>query len=165
MSEFLPGKRSLIPTLRDIRVGCVILAWSIWIGGFMFYFGVVVPVGGAIVGGSEQGFVTQQVTFKLNLIGLVALSVMSWNTWVVRSRLLVVTLIIMVLCHVGLFVMHHRLDALIEARSLAQSQFASLHESYEGLSTVQWIAAMAHLVGVVRAVCRSNGSATNIAAE
>lgn len=127
----------------------------------MFYFAVVVPAGGAIVGGSEQGFVTQQVTFKLNLIGLVALSVMSWNTWVVRSRLLVVTLIIMALCHVGLFVMHHQLGLLINVQSrevLAQLPFASLHESYEGLSTVQWIAAMTHLVGIVRATKGSGGS-------
>ena len=36
-----------------------ILAWALWIGGLAFYFGVVVPVGSTVIGGSEQGFVTQ----------------------------------------------------------------------------------------------------------
>lgn len=152
MREFFRGwRRKTEVVTHGFRVYCAILAWSVWIGGFMFYFGVVVPVGGGIVGGSEQGFVTQHVTFRLNLIGAASLSILAWNSWAAKSRLLVVTVVLMSLCHAALFTLHHWLDLMIVSREIAdQVRFASLHESYEGISTVQWIAAMAHLIGIVR---------------
>lgn len=117
----------------------------------MFYFGVVVPVGGGIVGGREQGFVTQHVTLRLNLIGAASLLMLAWNSWVAKSRLLIITLALMLVCHAALFAMHHWLDLMIVSREISdQVRFASLHESYEGISTVQWVAAMAHLIGIVR---------------
>ena len=95
---------------RDIRLYCAIMAWSIWLGGFTFYFGVVVSVGGGIVGGTEQGFVTQQVTTRLNLIGVASLVILLWNALAGRSRLLMATLLIMALCHAALFTLHYQLD-------------------------------------------------------
>ena len=144
--------------LRDIRLYCVVASWSIWIGGFTFYFSVVVPTGGAIVGGTEQGFVTQQVTHWLNLIGVASLLLMLWNTIAARSRLLVATLSIMAVCQVSLIVMHYRLDALIDSRSrqiIDPVHFRTVHESYEIAATIQWLAGMIHLFGVVRTARQS----------
>lgn len=150
--------------IRDIRLYCVLACWSLWIGGFTFYFGVVVPTGGAIVGGSEQGFVTQQVTHWLNLIGAASLLVLIWNAMAVRSRLLIATLCIMAICQVLLFAMHYRLDALIDTQTrtiIEPVGFRTVHESYEIAATVLWLAGMIHLFGVVRSVHRSAGLTVN----
>jgi len=145
---------------RDIRLFCVFVSWSIWIGGFTFYFSVVIPTGGAIVGGSEQGFITQQVTYWLNLIGTASLLILLWNAIALRSRLLIATLSIMAFCQAALFAMHYGLDAVIDAQSrnvIEPARFRTLHEFYEIAATVLWLAAMAHLFGIVRAANRHVG--------
>jgi hypothetical protein len=45
----------------------VLVALMFWQGGFTFYGGVVVPVGGPVLGSErEQGFITRMVTYYLN---------------------------------------------------------------------------------------------------
>jgi hypothetical protein len=119
----------------------------------MFYFGVVVPAGGAIVGGLEQGLVTQQATHWLNLIGVAAMGVMLWNASATKSRLLIATLAVMAACQVALFAMHYQLDAMIDVKArevIDTSSFHAMHEAYESVATIQWIAATVHLFGIVR---------------
>ena len=49
----------------------LLFAWAIWWGGLSFYALFVVPIGTEIVGGFEQGFITQRVTNWLNAIGVI----------------------------------------------------------------------------------------------
>src|SRR5580692_5608945 len=52
----------------------LLLCFAVWQGGFMFYGGVVVPVGGRVLGSeTDQGFITQAVTNYLNGAGAVCL--------------------------------------------------------------------------------------------
>lgn len=54
----------------------------IWQGGFMFYGGVVVPTGAAVLGSEvEQGFITQSVTNYLNLAGGVCAVLWGLTLW------------------------------------------------------------------------------------
>src|SRR5262245_19686193 len=60
----------------------LLVALMFWQGGFMFYGGVVVPVGAQILGSeTEQGFITQSVTNYLNLAGAVCLIVWLEHLW------------------------------------------------------------------------------------
>ena len=77
-----------------VRRGVTIAALSVWIGGIALYGAVVVPAGGKILGTTAQGFVTQRVTSELNLIAIVAIVALVWNTVVLprhRIYLLVTT--------------------------------------------------------------------------
>ena len=47
--------------------------WIFWIGGLTFYIAIVVPVGGQVLGASEQGLVTEVVTWYANLAGFIAI--------------------------------------------------------------------------------------------
>src|SRR5262245_18534966 len=100
---------------RTIRAYVALAAWALWMGGFAFYFGVVVPTGGKVIGGSEQGYVTQQVTSWLNLIGLASLAILLWNAVPDRDPLLLSTWALLAALHIALFAMHWHLDGLINA--------------------------------------------------
>jgi hypothetical protein len=127
-----------------------LLLWALlfWQGGFMFYGGVVVPVGSAVLGSERaQGFITRSVTNYLNLAGAVALAVWGWDLtampgtstrgrrfrWAIWAGL--------VLSLVVLIWLHPRLDELLVPQGaivLDQHRFRSLHERYLIVSTVQW---------------------------
>ncbi|MCA9269901.1 MAG: hypothetical protein KDA41_15580, partial [Planctomycetales bacterium] len=60
--------------MRRVLYFASLLPMIAWWGGLTFYAGVVVPVGAAVFGSTEQGFVTQRVTNWLNLLLAVALA-------------------------------------------------------------------------------------------
>src|SRR4029077_10489490 len=63
-----------------IRRMVLLVSLMFWQGGFMFYGGVVVPVGSRILGSDlEQGSITRSVTHYLNLAGAVALPFWAWD--------------------------------------------------------------------------------------
>ena len=137
---------------RAISLYVTLLLWAVWLGGFVFYFGVVVPTGGRIVGGTEQGFVTQKVTDWLNLIGAASLVIFLAQALLSKSRLLLATWGVMLVCQITLFLMHWQLDLLADAKTMAISdskRFGSLHETYELVATALWIAGMVYLGGLV----------------
>ncbi len=128
-----------------------IVLWAIlfWQGGFMFYGGVVVPVGGKVLGSDrEQGFVTAEVTNYLNLAGAVALGFWLWDILAERGpsplarrlRLglwaaLAVSLLVLVW-------QHAQLDRLIDPAASAihdRGRFGLFHSLYLFVSTVQWM--------------------------
>src|SRR5262245_57620805 len=98
---------------RAIGLYLVVAAWAFWMGGFSFYFGVVVPTGGEVIGASEQGFVTQQVTHWLNLSSVAVLAILLGHAMAAQSRFLLVTCGIMVAFQVTLFVVHAQLDHML----------------------------------------------------
>ncbi len=54
---------------------------AFWFGGLTFYAVLVIPTGAKVLGShTEQGFVTQQVTNWLNLVGAMGTIILAWNT-------------------------------------------------------------------------------------
>jgi hypothetical protein len=145
----------LVFMLRLIRLYLALSAWALWMGGFSFYFGVVVPIGGQLSGGSQQGFVTQQVTYWLNGIGAGALGLLLWEAIGRRNRLLMGSWIVLAVLQVGLIVMHRQLDLLLDGPSrsiMNEAKFATWHEWYEFASAIQWFTGMVYLGGLTRSV-------------
>jgi hypothetical protein len=124
-----------------------------WQGGFMFYGGVVVPVGARVLGSeTKQGFITQSVTNYLNLAGAVCLLVWledlwhdrrngvskpEWGIWSFAAASLFLLLGI-----------HVRMDHLLVVESLSvldPARFGVLHKMYLGTSSLQWLASLAML--------------------
>jgi hypothetical protein len=132
------------------------VACGLWLGGFTFYSTVVIHTGHRVLGGLlAVGFVTQRVTYWLNLIGVVTLLILLWNViamWrgpCINMRwALAVTWLIMAAVQVSLFVLHLALDIVLNADThqiLDRSRFRSLHNAYLTVSTVQWAAGLLHV--------------------
>lgn len=132
-----------------------LLMWALffWQGGFMFYGGVVVPIGSAVLGSErEQGFITRQVTNYINLAGAVALAVWAWDLAAGRGgscvgrRLRWAIWAGLVLSLAVLAWLHPQLDRLLkpeDAVILNRRAFRALHERYLIVSTVQWVGCLA----------------------
>ena len=129
---------------RVVFVGAV----ALWIGGFGFYAGIVVPTGGKVLHSHlKQGFITQQVTNWINLIALFALTVFLWNLIAMRGqgrwalRLAVISWMGMALIQIALFPLHVIMDRGIDGtnrRLFDAPHFDSLHDIYVSLATAQW---------------------------
>jgi hypothetical protein len=141
-----------------LRRAIVTLALAVWWGGLTFYGAVVVPVGTEVLGGAtEQGFVTQRVTERLNVLGVVTLALLLWNLLASAAalrpgvrRALAVSLAIMLAAQLALFGLHARLDAMVNtfAHIVAapHAQFYGVHRAYLLVSAAQWGAGLAHLL-------------------
>ena len=130
-----------------VRRGVAIAALSLWIGAIAFYGAVVVPAGGKVLGAEAQGFVTQRVAAELNVIALVALAALAWNTFVLRRASLVVTWLVMLAAQGALFLLHPYVSALLDAtthRVLDPDAFYMRHRIYLLVTTAQWLAAVVH---------------------
>ena len=124
----------------------LIVTLMFWQGGFMFYGGVVVPVGTAVLGSdTDQGFITRSVTNYLNLAGAVALAAWAWDIASGprprrRSRWLLWCLLAATL---GLLTfLHAKMDGFLDIeamRVLDRPAFRVLHRWYLATSTAQWI--------------------------
>lgn len=61
--------------LTILRRFLAVVVLMFWQGGFTFYAAVVVPVGQRVLGSHlEQGFITREVTWYLNIAGAVAMA-------------------------------------------------------------------------------------------
>ena len=117
-----------------------------WQGGFMFYGGVVVPVGGAILGSeTEQGFITQSVTNYLNLAGAVCLLFWLAELWTSRKAgLLKIEWAFWLLNAFSMAVLviaHHIMDQTLNSANSSITNpktFDQLHKVYIGTSSIQW---------------------------
>ena len=138
-----------------------IIAFAFWMGGFSFYGGVVITIGAKVLAGGERefGFVTQQVTNWLNLIGSIALIVflvdlsIDWKLPGKRGRWLLLCLwFVMALMHAGLIAIHPRMDRLLVIDTLSirhGADFHALHRVYLGLSTLEWAGSLIFLGGTL----------------
>ncbi len=136
-----------------IRRMLLLVSVMFWQGGFMFYGGVVVPVGGRILGSeAKQGFITQSVTNYLNLAGGVCLIVWLEHLWHDRrngvSRLEWGIWSFAAVSVIALAGLHLQMDQLlgVESSSVLDSErFHRFHRMYLVTSSVQWLASLALL--------------------
>jgi hypothetical protein len=142
-----------------IRQMALLVSLMFWQGGFMFYGGVVVPVGTTILGsGTEQGFITQAVTNYLNSAGVVCLILWLEHLWHDRqhgvSRIEWLAWGFTTLTLVGLVGIHLQMDRLLNLEFtsvLDRAAFGKYHRIYIGTSTLQWLASLLLLfLAVVR---------------
>jgi hypothetical protein len=147
------GPRDFLEITRRFLVIAVI---AFWLGGFTFYASIVIHTGHRVLGSRlETGFLTQQITHWLNLIGVIALTILlanglaDWrhaNRWI--KACLWLTWAIMVAVLVALYTMHPMLDRMLDFethRIVDRSHFYGMHKSYMNLSTMQWTAGLLHL--------------------
>jgi hypothetical protein len=146
--------------MQFIRRFLVLAALMFWQGGFVFYAGVVVPIGTEVLGSaSEQGRITRRVAVWLNWTGAVALVPLAWDAWGDRRKRLtgrarLATWVVMAGAQVVLFCMYPSLDAMFDADAVHISErrlFRTLHRTYLWTSTIQWIAGVAYAALALRA--------------
>jgi hypothetical protein len=153
-----PVSKLIVKKFSDgtVRRFLFVAAVAFWLGGFMFYGGVVIEVGAKVLGSHrKQGFITQQVTDCLNVAGAVALPIILWNAmavWGMRGRLarflLAATWVTMAAIQIELFALHPVMDRLLDAKArtiLDDERFDALHVVYLTSSTVQWAAGVIHV--------------------
>jgi hypothetical protein len=130
--------------VEQVRRALNFFLWVIWFGGLTFYAAIVVPVGTDAIGATGQGFITQQVTIRLNIAATLLLACWLWDlikreqrtrrAWVVWS------------IHVGLllalFLLHWKLTSVLDFddRSVPEDGvFYQWHRAYLLVTTVQWV--------------------------
>ena len=147
--------------LAAVRHFSAILLLALWWGGFTFYALAVVPTGHQVLRSKvRQGFITQQVTIKLNALGAVVLGVLLWELlatrrthgrsrrfqWAVLSwALLAATL-------AALCWLHGRLDAQLDFTQrtvLDDDVFYQWHRAYLIVATVQWLGLVVHFASLL----------------
>lgn len=138
-----------------LRFLSAVLLLAVWWGGFTFYALAVVPTGHQVLRSKvRQGFITQQVTNKLNALGAVTLAALAWQVIAVRRaksrrwfRVASISWAGMAVTLALLFWLHPHLDALLDptARSVIDDEkFYALHRWYLIVATVQWLAGLIH---------------------
>ncbi|MBI3408745.1 MAG: hypothetical protein HY040_10350 [Planctomycetes bacterium] len=148
-------------TLPAVLHYLVTLVFAVWLGGFTFYALVVVPTGHQVLKSKmRQGFITQQVTNQLNVLGVAALSLLLWQMLAVRqragsrggSRTAWLSWTVLALTLAALFWIHPRLDTMLDpvSRSVADDdRFYEWHRWYLVVATMQWMAAVVHLATLI----------------
>ena len=149
-----------------------ILLLTVWWGGFTFYALVVVPTGHKVLRSKvRQGFITQQVTTKLNLLAAVTLALLAWQTATLRreggppGRFRLAVLSWGVLALAALFWLHPHLDALLDSVNrivTEEDRFYALHRWYLIIASVQWLAGLIYLCCTLDAL-RDNGTTALLA--
>jgi hypothetical protein len=143
--------------MRIARRFLTLCALGWWLGGLTFYALVVIRAAHQIVGNhAKVGFVTQKVTMGLNAIGAAALVLMLWNgagswrsagTWTRRG--IAASWITAASAHAWVFLLHGRLDALLDfpARQVREgASFHGPHELYLIATAIEWGAGLVYLL-------------------
>ena len=139
----------------SLRRFVVMFLFAVWFGGFTFYAVVVVPTGHHVLRSKvRQGFITQQVTNELNLLGVVTVAALAWQVVAMRRaksrrwfRVATISWAALAVTLAVLFWLHPHLDALLDpvARSVVDDdKFYALHRWYLIVATAQWLAGMVH---------------------
>jgi hypothetical protein len=139
-----------------IRRYLTVIILAMWMGGFTFYALIVIPTATKVLASVRMaGFITEQVTNWLNLMGIAAISFFLWNVvaeWNRQTRFrrygLIATWAVMALTQIALFATHPFIDHLLNPRSHTlhdYDRFLFLHTVYLSFATAQWTAALLYL--------------------
>jgi hypothetical protein len=131
-----------------LRRFLLLVSIAFWQGGFMFYGGVVVPIGAIVLGSElEQGFITQSVSNYLNLAGGVCLVLWGLGIWFEagspRIKRACWALWFLITAALGLLVgLHVQMDPLLDVtnRTISdEGRFLGLHQAYLTTISIQWL--------------------------
>lgn len=118
----------------------LLLMWAVWWGGLTFYAAVVVPLGTAEFGSTEQGFLTQHVTWWINLAcGVMIAGLICWTLATHRLTAGLLTgglALVLAMLIVQRLRMTEMMNA--ELREVTPGFYAE-HAVYLWLTTAQWI--------------------------
>ncbi len=139
-----------------------VLAWALWMGGFTFFTSVSLRVAHKVLSESREfGFVTQVVTDRLNVIGLIASFLLLAQLvahWRVLARwrrfLLGFTWLILAITLGFMFNLHNAIDVVVNFEQrvvIDYDAFEPVHRRYKQVATVQWLAAVIHLSVILTA--------------
>ena len=154
--------------LRLLHRFLVASAVGLWLGGFTVYAAFVIRIGHRIIPGGRFGFVTAQVTSVLDVLAAMATFLVAVNL-VANRRMLSGALkwtslagwVILLAALVAGFILHARLDALLDFKTREISdpaRFQTLHEAYEMAATIQWAAGLLELWCALAAWRRQDSS-------
>ena len=137
-----------------MRRWLAVMLFALWWGGFTFYAVVAVPTGHKVLHSKvRQGFITQQVTNKLNFLGAMTVAALAIELAATRRdparcrwwKAGVVSLAVMATSLAAIFWLHGRLDALLDPATLSvidDHRFYALHRVYLIVATGQWLASL-----------------------
>jgi hypothetical protein len=136
---------------------------AVWLGGFTFYAGVVVPILHDEFDSITGSAVTRRATDALNLIGLATVTL--WWSWAwfgdrsgpaswLRGRS--VLLCFSSASLIALIVLHEHMDRMLDATGL--SGFYPWHRAYLMISTAQWAANLGLITSAVRLMASRSGA-------
>lgn len=141
-----------------VRQWLVVQGLMTWMGGFLFYSSVVVPVGTDQIGAFGQGLITREVTQWMNWIGVLVLALFAWDQWATpKSRYRWICWGVMVAGLIGLFLMHRTLSRHVDT-SFAEEfvdydSFYLWHRIYLADITIVWVANLLWLALTLHAWC------------
>jgi hypothetical protein len=148
--------------MRVFRRFVTLCAMGWWLGGLTFYSLVVIRAAHQIVGShAKVGFITQKATMALNVIGAGALILMLWNalaswrtsgSWIRKG--LAASWIAAAAAHAWAFLLHARLDAMLDfqARQVQEGvSFRGPHETYLIATSIEWVASLVYLLAALAA--------------
>lgn len=135
--------------MRSARRFVVFLVLGFAFGGFLFYAGVVVPIGTSELGPTTQGFVTRHVTKVMNIANLVAVLLVGIDWFVERrtrnglqNRLLAVCACGILLLTLIQLWLHPQLESQLDPEEIAvlnPEAFYGRHRIYLWMSTFIWL--------------------------
>jgi len=148
--------------MRIFRRFAMLCALGWWLGGLTFYATVVIRAGHQVIGShAKVGFITEKATAGLNWIGVAALALMFWNaaaSWRAAGswprRGLAASWIVAAAAHAGAFLLHARLNGLLDfqARQVREGvSFHGPHELYLVATAVEWGAGLLYLLAALAA--------------
>ena len=133
----------------------LISAFGLWLGGFTVYTAFVIPIGHRHFPDRQFGFLTGEVTTVLGILSAAATMLALVNMALDWTRLeaggrwaSLATLLLLLGALLSVFIVHAKLDALLDyhARRISDpALFEPLHERYELFATIQWAAGLLHL--------------------
>jgi len=143
--------------MRIARRFLMLCALGWWLGGLTFYSLVVIRASHQIVGShTKVGFITQKATLGLNTIGTGALLFMLWNGAASWRRVgprtrwaLAVPWLAAAAAHAWVYVLHARLDGMLdfEVRRVQEGMsFHRPHELYLIATSIEWVAGLVYLL-------------------
>lgn len=146
--------------MRIARRFLLLCAMGWWLGGLTFYSLVVIRAAHQIVGNhTKVGFITQKATTGLNAIGVGALALMLWNGWASwrgsrpwTRRGLAAAWLTAAAAHAWIYVLHGRLDAMLDfqARRVHEGAvFHGPHELYLIATGIEWGAGLVYLLAAL----------------
>lgn len=149
------GTTILTSILKAIWCYLAVFVNALWVGGFTIYTAVVLRVGSRVVGGLEQGHITQKVTGILHWFALAVLITAALDVlihWVVPTKKLriarCVVLVLMSVALFSLFPLHSQMSGLMEGVGFVKPDtelFFPMHQRYQSIITLFWLGSVVEL--------------------